>query len=982
MATQSFSVSLIRPQDLLVLTFDFHQVDFTAPAAGQLGQIQGQAGALLIAQFQPQHIAEQVFFQVSDNPGDPGNEPPASPGRVQSLLAGPSRLVFNVPPGEVIHFTAAGLLEALARLPLSVTPVASYEPPSGCSPAAIMQRLTNNPPPPQVTPPTRYHTAIEVPYRLLLSPDGKGNWAHATTPVEHNQWTELWHTRLGSKRPDGDPRVRAVWSPDFIPGGVQPHADVPFRMSLDGRDRNEIVHLTSDYYLPSFTPTPVDTEHIMLSTLGAWLKLQGDWEPPSLASGQGSLTVGQWRHVATMARDHYVRVLYAGYLFPFGHRAVLVKVTERKFLYQEDAQTPGYIAYLFQRFFIMVRQPTRNYGHRESPFRSVTLKSLITPNLQDPTDPESKIMDPNQEVFWPRVLSGGGFVDFPFHIASTDWEGRTLEFNSPLIFVSKNVDELPQIANVVSYYQGIMVTDSRRQRDFGGQSLAYAPPQKSGDTSLETSAISFDALHKTNQTPHFWPGMAQAMVDIPAVKNLVGKPAPSTIQWETTYTAASGNNIGNAGQVFAKVVGSSPLEFGSSDKSGGLVAPNLAISGLSRSLGPVGGPVNQMVTGNFKPQDIFNTSVKLLGGIELWQIVKDLIFSDAANTAGKVPQFVTIRDGDIIRTTYTWELSQNELVNTGLFVPNPGASFRLQAILEKKLDASPPTYRIEGKLTNFAVVLLPSPNELISIGFDSVSFKAEKDKKVDVSVQLNDIQFLGILEFVNQLRQYLPLDGFSDPPILDIVTAPNPGLNLGYTLGIPTIGIGILTIQNISLSAGFFLPFGDAPMNFHFAFCERQQPFILTVSLFGGGGFFSMDIGIEKVVMIEAALEFGAAAAINLGVASGKASMMAGFYFQKAGADFSLTGYFRANGSLSVLGIVTVSLEFYLGLTYASKGISPHGGTLWGQAKLTVKIEILFFSTSVSISMEREFAGSDPTFRQLVAPNVWAAYCEAFADYV
>ena len=39
-------------------------------------------------------------------------------------------------------------------------------------------------------------------------------------------------------------------------------------------------------------------------------------------------------------------------------------------------------------------------------------------------------------------------------------------------------------------------------------------------------------------------------------------------------------------------------------------------------------------------------------------------------------------------------------------------------------------------------------------------------------------------------------------------------------------------------------------------------------------------------------MEFGAAAAINLGVASGKASMMAGFYFQKAGADFALTGYF------------------------------------------------------------------------------------------
>jgi hypothetical protein len=113
---------------------------------------------------------------------------------------------------------------------------------------------------------------------------------------------------------------------------------------------------------------------------------------------------------------------------------------------------------------------------------------------------------------------------------------------------------------------------------------------------------------------------------------------------------------------------------------------------------------------------------------------------------------------------------------------------------------------------------------------------------------------------------------------------------------------------------------------------------------------------------------------------------MAGFYFQKVGDSFTLTGYFRAAGSLSVLGIITISLEFYLGLSYTTKpgpgkAAVPRGGKLWGQAKLTVKIEILFFSKSVSISMEREFAGSDPTFRELVPPDAWADYCDAFAAY-
>ena len=1010
MPLASFSSTVIRAEDLLVLNLEFRNVDFvTAPTPGQPARITGVPGSLLIVHFQPQHVAEEAFFQASDNmnqtpaeqqAGQPplpgGDEIPPPPGGVQSRLAGPSRLVFSIPAGEQFDFTLPALLDSLTRLPLRVTPVSSYDPASGCTPLDLLLRLLRLPPPPTIAAPLSEETAIEAPYRLILSPDHQGQWLHAQQPVTMGDWTELWHTRLGSLRPDGDPRLRAVWSPDFDDEALQGHYDPanpptlpdPFRNSLDARDRNEIVHLTSNYHIGTFFfPSPVETERVMLTTLGAWLRLQGDWEPPSFPPG-GSLTVEQWRHEATMARDQYVRVVYAGYLFPFGHRASLVKVTERKFMFQEDAETPGYVAYLFQRMFILVRQPQRSYSHREMPFRTVTLKTRVTPNLADPTT--SAIGSLGQEAFWPRVVSGSGstIVDFQFHLATTDWQGRASEFTLPLIFVGKNVDETPaSIAAVVASYNSLSALADRRRAPFNGQSVAFAPPTKADDTSLETTGVSFGALPQPSHTPHFWPIMAQAEVDIPAVKQLVGNGAPSTIELEATYLQGTGNAIGNAGQVFAQVVSATPLDFGGTEKTGGLVAPDLTISGLSRVLGPVGGPAAQMVGagGNspaeFKPQDIFGSGVKLLGGIELWQIVKDLVFHNAANTANKVPQLVTVRDGDVVRTTYTWQLTEAELVDTGLFVPKAGATFMLQATVEKVLDATtPPTMQIDGALTNFAVVLLPGLT-LVQLDFDAVTFKSQGGKKVDVAVQLAGVQFKGILEFVNELSNYLPLDGFNDPPALSIVPPPDPGLEVGFSLGIPTIGIGIMTIQNIALGASFYLPFGDKPMNFRFAFCEREQPFILTVSLFGGGGFFTINIGAAGVTSLEAALEFGASVALNLGVASGEASIMAGFYFQMAGADFALTGYFRAAGSLSVLGIITVSLEFYLGLTYASKGFVPHGGTLWGQAKLTVKIEILFFSTSVSVSMEREFAGSDPSFRQLVSTSAWAQYCDAFAEY-
>ena len=75
-------------------------------------------------------------------------------------------------------------------------------------------------------------------------------------------------------------------------------------------------------------PIPVKVNRLMLSSLGAWMDLMGDWNYERFPF---PLNISQWRHRGTQGRDHYVRVVYEGFLFPFGHRASLVKITERKF---------------------------------------------------------------------------------------------------------------------------------------------------------------------------------------------------------------------------------------------------------------------------------------------------------------------------------------------------------------------------------------------------------------------------------------------------------------------------------------------------------------------------------------------------------------------------------------------------------------------------------------------------------------------------
>src|SRR5204863_6701390 len=82
------------------------------------------------------------------------------------------------------------------------------------------------------------------------------------------------------------------------------------------------------------------------------------------------LDLSEWVHVATQGRDHYVRIVYEGELWPFRHRAALIKVTERKFMQPKDGSNIiG--AYLMQRMFIVVREPLKRFTNRGSPFRQV-----------------------------------------------------------------------------------------------------------------------------------------------------------------------------------------------------------------------------------------------------------------------------------------------------------------------------------------------------------------------------------------------------------------------------------------------------------------------------------------------------------------------------------------------------------------------------------------------------------------------------------
>ncbi len=370
--------------------------------------------------------------------------------------------------------------------------------------------------------------------------------------------------------------------------------------------------------------------------------------------------------------------------------------------------------------------------------------------------------------------------------------------------------------------------------------------------------------------------------------------------------------------------------------------------------------------------------------------------ADFSGALDKIPKFVSTRLPKAIETSFTWK---PEILDVAAGSGQPSffvvtgdrtEALTVNAKLTKTLDSKPPSYEVSAVLKTFELHLVPSVIEVLVVKFNELSFKSVNNQKPDVKADLSQIEFVGPLSFVNVLKDLIPMDGFKDPPSLDITAQ---GIKMGYSLGLPPVSIGVFNLSNLSLGAQLSIPFTGDPIAFQFDFCQEQQPFLLTVSIFGGGGYFGLTLTPKGIERMAAEFEFGGAFALNLGVASGGVHLMAGLSYVHENGNTELTGYLRCGGSLEVLALITVSVEFKMSLKYVSAG-----NKVWGRATLTVEVDILFFSTSVDLTVERQFAGGGSenagllldgapyplgsmpvSFTDQMAAADWQAYCQAFA---
>lgn len=251
-------------------------------------------------------------------------------------------------------------------------------------------------------------------------------------------------------------------------------------------------------YSAIYDPRELSVIELSLSALGGCLNLDTAFVPPASARRWNgtdlfdAFTVERWRQRTVLGRDVLVEVVYKGFLFPLGHGASLVKLTERTFVRVGD--TP--VAVQIQRMFLKVGDPMKAYPAQGQPNRArrwpcagIEILTVTTPDLVDPTaevsdfpscgDPGTVKVAPGGRLdfkggspglcFWPRTASReGAEVSFEMRVS-----GEAVPVRMPLIFAdNRAINHAPTMKALVDYYN----------TEFGGAADKTASPLRTGTT--------------------------------------------------------------------------------------------------------------------------------------------------------------------------------------------------------------------------------------------------------------------------------------------------------------------------------------------------------------------------------------------------------------------------------------------------------------------------------------------------------------------
>jgi hypothetical protein len=660
------------------------------------------------------------------------------------------------------------------------------------------------------------------------------------------------------------------------------------------------------------------------------------------------------------------------------------------------------------------------FGGHDWPFSSVRILTTVSPLLDPPNSTTNPTYNPplvpgkppKSQTFQQAFFPTSDGQPLQWNLVATDLNGNELHFQAQLVFFEADdqgyVSEFDhtKTATFVKHYNAIAAGD--RRFDTHGAPF-FAAPEAGGPAGATThplvsfvlgaaspaldpnvpasdypsSPASASSLQSAGQ-PAFYPVVSLAQI------RLTGADALS----QSGFSDSGGNGVQveyyppfvvnglphgtNPGAVYAQLKDAvsatgAPLLAFPSNTVGGIAGPNGFITGLSSVTGPIAGDPTSAATAKsgldgyasnakIEPKEFFKTLSnqaasslsQLLGGLHLADILDEFV-----DLPGGVPNLTAQRDPTtgVLTVTYTLTASlQSTPASSPVFAPqNPG---QLKLVAVATVTETGTTYTVNGSIDPFYIYLLgeDSAGYIIQIPFNSMTFSSSNGQKPTVQVSIGSVSFEGALSFVNALQEFLSSLGGGG---LSISVTPTE-VDASFSLSLPAVGCGVFTLSGISFSAGVEIPFLGGQALATFGFASQDNPFTLTVCMFGGGGFLMLGLGFGGIQQIQAQFQFEGQFELDIGVASGGITLAAGIYYSydasPAPGLTTLTGFVRLTGEVSVLGLISISAELDLSLTYQSIG-----GTVAGTATLSVSISICFFSITVGVTVHKQFAGGGAT---------------------
>jgi hypothetical protein len=942
---------LISPSDLVWLTVTAVGYTEHATSAGA-NLVVSDPQARLIVEFPAQHTVETVL--------DP------AVASAQARLAGPSSLHFHN-DGQPITLSVSGILSAMNRL-------------------VLIGRQTR-------PAPGDPNNTLELPWRVQLGLDQNAQCVHRVAPP--GQVTELWHSRI--VRADNHNAYAAVY-PLQVLASDDPGFD-------DGQTPLGGSFGLIDAQIKTHPGQPMSVDELILSGCGAWFSGSISWP----AAGP---PVAAWTHRVAMGRDFYVRVLVSGVLFPFGHKAAYVQVSERVF----PSPEPQSVAALrTTSSSLMITEPARDnydFAERQFPFQRVDLGPQLVTDLTTPAHLD--------QPWWP--MRNGAPIKFSVRARVAD---QVVEMALPLLFSPLNypADQLAAI-----YAASPSATPGGADAaDAGGQTtdvrclmpiLMKTPTEAVTATVHQVNTLTFGG--KADGGTGFHPVITGLTVGLPAVKKLLNQDVSQAAQWSSQLL----DRTVAPDQVDTLLQFPTPLQltFGGqrvpnpatlSDaaaaalNTGVVAAPNMIVNQLSRSLGP--SAANTVLD----PRTLFDDTAKLFGVVRLIDLIK---------SGSSLNQPKLTWSGEPPSPTAHLQWTETHLQPSGPFAPGATSQVSLNVTATASV-AGPLTVTTDGVVTDFALNI-PSSDpgiQLLALTFTDLTFHAVTGALPKIDFHISGAQFTGALKFLQDLQKYLPSANQTAPMMSrspaapsalvgiradDAPAAPSPSIALTYVVGAPEpITLAVFTLTNLLLKTTVTVSLVNEPVLLEFAFASREQPFLVAVSVFGGGGYIDLAIGAGGpsggLQRFTGAFEFGACAAMDFVVVSAEVHVFGGVVLTLTGSSIDITGYLRIGGRIRLLGLISISLELTMALT-----CDFDSGVVSGSAQLVITVDLTFWSTSVHLECHQTFtrphglasgrgiaaldaAGADAIWSindalghnptDPTKPYPWLTYCQAFA---